>query len=96
MAFDLGLHCLRDDRVVRWCWVNSQCLGVLVLDEYCRVIGCAMVLGKLPVPGRHTNLDNSKTRAYCACRSAAGVVWTFFPSSVIFFSFSLSVGHGPI
>ena len=26
----------------------------------------AMVLGKLPVPGRPTNLDNSRTRAYCA------------------------------
>ena len=26
-----------------------------------------MVLGKLPVPGRPTNLDDSKARAYCAC-----------------------------
>ena len=26
-----------------------------------------MVLGKLPVPGRPTNLDNSRARAYCAC-----------------------------
>ena len=26
-----------------------------------------MVLGKLPVPGRPTNLDYSRTRAYCAC-----------------------------
>ena len=25
-----------------------------------------MVLGKLPVPGRPTNLDYSRTRAYCA------------------------------
>ena len=25
-----------------------------------------MVLGKLPVPGRPTNLDFSRTRAYCA------------------------------
>ena len=29
--------------------------------------GVAMVLGKLPVPRRSTNLDNSKARAYCAC-----------------------------
>ena len=29
--------------------------------------GGAMVLGKLPVPGRPTNLDNSRARAYCAC-----------------------------
>ena len=26
-----------------------------------------MVLGKLPVPGRPTNLDKSGARAYCAC-----------------------------
>ena len=26
-----------------------------------------MVLGKLPVPGRPTNLDLSRARAYCAC-----------------------------
>ena len=25
-----------------------------------------MVLGKLPVPGRPTNLDKSRARAYCA------------------------------
>ena len=27
----------------------------------------AMVLGKLPVPGRPTNLDWGRARAYCAC-----------------------------
>ena len=26
-----------------------------------------MVLGKLPVPGRPTNLDKSRARAFCAC-----------------------------
>ena len=26
-----------------------------------------MVLGKLPVPGRPINLDDSRARAYCAC-----------------------------
>ena len=47
-------------------------------------LGDAMVLGKLPVPGRLTNLDNSRTRAYCACRSCGwGVVWTFILSSII-------------
>ena len=25
------------------------------------------VMGKLSVPGRRTNLDNSRVRAYCAC-----------------------------
>ena len=29
--------------------------------------GGAMVLGKLPVPGQPTNLDYTRTRAYCAC-----------------------------
>ena len=29
--------------------------------------GGAMVLGKRLVPGRHTNSDNSRARAYCAC-----------------------------
>ena len=29
--------------------------------------GGAKVLGKLPVPGRPTNMDYSRARAYCAC-----------------------------
>ena len=29
--------------------------------------GGAMLLGKLPVPGRPTSLDDSGARAYCAC-----------------------------
>ena len=36
--------------------------------------GGAMVLGKLPVPGRPTSLDKSRTRA---------VVWTFLLSSIL-------------
>ena len=36
--------------------------------------GGAMVLGKLPVPGRPTNLNNSRVRAYCAC-SRCGRGW---------------------
>ena len=35
----------------------------------------AMVLGKLSVPMRPTNLDNSWTRAYCACSSCG---WGLF------------------
>ena len=35
--------------VVRWCWVNFQCRGI-----YLGWSGGAMVLGKLPVPGRPT------------------------------------------
>ena len=29
--------------------------------------GGAMMLSKIPVPGRPTNLDDSGARAYCAC-----------------------------
>ena len=31
-----------------------------------------MVLGKLPVPGRPTNLDSSRAKAYCACSRWGG------------------------
>ena len=34
--------------------------------------GGAMALGKLPVPGRPTNLDKSRARPYCACRRCGG------------------------
>ena len=45
------------------------CVYVLVLEQYGGEgwLGGAMVLGKLPVPGRPTNLDHSRARAYCAC-----------------------------
>ena len=35
------------------------------------------MLGKLPVPGPSTNLDNSRARAYCAC-SRCGLSGHFF------------------
>ena len=55
-----------------------------------------MVLGKLPVPGRPTNLDDRRARAYCACsRCGFGLVWTFLLSTILS-SFSISLGHGPI
>ena len=35
------------------------------------------MLGKLPVPGRPTDLDYSRARAYCACSGCGGgIVWT--------------------
>ena len=37
--------------MVRWSWVNFQCRGVLQFGGWS---GGAMVLGKLPVPGRPT------------------------------------------
>ena len=41
-----------------------------------------MVLGRLAVPERPTNLDNNRARTYCAWgRCGWGVVWTIFLSS---------------
>ena len=37
--------------------------------------GGAMVLGKLPVPGRPTYLNKSRARAYCACSGCGWVGW---------------------
>ena len=56
-----------------------------------------MVLGKLPVPGGPTNLDQSRARAYCAySRCGWGLFGRFFFSRLSFLSFSLSLGDGPI
>ena len=56
-----------------------------------------MVLGKLPVQGRPTNLDKSRARAYCACsRSGWGLFGHFFSRLSFLSSFSLSLGDGPI
>ena len=41
-----------------------------------------MVLGKLPLPGRPINLDDSRARAYCAC-SRCNWGLDFFLSSII-------------
>ena len=57
-----------------------------------------MVLGKLPVPGRPTNLERVG-QGPSVLAVGAGVylyVWIFFLSSIISFSFSLSLGDGPI
>ena len=61
--------------------------------------GGAMVLGKLPVPGRPTNLDNSGARAYCACSrcgGGGGCLDIFFSNLTLLFSLSVSLGDGPI
>ena len=55
--------------------------------------GGAMVLGKLPVPGR-PNLDDSRVRAYCACsRCGWGLFGHFYSPLSFFSSFSLSMGR---
>ena len=59
--------------------------------------GGAMVLGKLPVPGHPTNLDYSRARTYCACSGCGwGLFGHFFSRLPFLFSFSLSLGDGPI
>ena len=52
------------------------------------------MLGKLSVPGRPTNLDNGRARAYSAC-SRLGLFGHF---SLVYLLFSLSpfLGDGPI
>ena len=47
--------------------------------------GGAMVLGKLPVPGRPANLDYSRARAYCAC---SGCGWGLFGHFSLAYHFS--------
>ena len=47
-----------------------------------------MVLDKLPMPGRPSNLDYSRARAYCAC---SGFGWGLFGHF-----FPLSLGNGSI
>ena len=58
--------------------------------------GGAMMLGKLPVPGRLTNLDDSRARAYCACSGCRWGWFGHFFSPLHFSSFSLALGEGPI
>ena len=55
------------------------------------------MLGKLSVPGRPTNLDDSGARAYCACsRCEWGLFGLFYSPLSFLFSFSLSLGDGLI
>ena len=52
---------------------------------------------KSPLPGRPTNLDNSRARACCAySRCEWGLFGHFFSGLSFHFSFSLSLGDGPI
>ena len=60
-------------------------------------LGGAKVLCKLSVPGRPTNLDYSRARAYCACsRCGRGMFGHFFSHLSFLSSFSHSLGDGPI
>ena len=62
-----------------------------------REVSHVWALGKLPEPGRPTNMDYSKARAYCACSGCGWGLFGHFYSRLSFlFSFSPSLGDGPI
>ena len=53
------------------------------------------MLGKLQVPGRPTNLDTKRARAFCAySRCGWGLFGHFFSHLSLLSSFSLSLGDG--
>ena len=59
--------------------------------------GSAMMLGKLPVPGRPVNLDFSRTRTSYSCsRCGWGLFGHFFHSSRISVFFLPLSGRWPI
>ena len=59
--------------------------------------GGAMVLDKLPGPGRPTSLDKRRAGACCACGGCGWGLFGHFCSHLSFlFSFSLSLGDDPI
>ena len=53
-----------------------------------------MLLGKLSVLGRPTDLDDSRARAYCACSRCGWGCLDIFLLLSFLFSFSLSLGDG--
>ena len=88
-----------DGRVMRWRWVNFQCLGVLLILILVGQGPTALTaaLDKLPVPGRPTNLASSRARAYCTySRCGWGLFGHFYSLLSFLLSFSLSLGDGPI
>ena len=55
------------------------------------------MLGKLPVPGRPTSLDDRRARPIALAVGAGGGLFGHFYSHLSFLSsFSLSLGDGPI
>ena len=59
------------------------------------VVGWCDGAGKLPVPGRPTNLDLSRARAYCACSWCGLCCFDIFLSSVISLFFLPLFGRRP-
>ena len=74
-----------------------MCLGVIHFLSTRGWSGGAKVLGKLPVPGRPTNLYDSRAGAYCACSRCGWRLFVHFYSLLSFLSsVSLPLGDGPI
>ena len=95
------------ENVVKSVYINIHVLRKVILatifyQEFTYLCsgwpGGAMVLGKLPVPGRPTHLEISRTRANCACSSCGwGLFEHLLLSSVISrFFLPFSLGDGPI
>ena len=65
----------------RKCVYETLCPQPYACPERWGWLGSVMVLGKLPVPGRPSNLADSRARAYCACSGCGwglfGHFWTF-------------------
>ena len=89
----------RENICIQWVYLQDKSTKIL-FPCTCHKRGWsggAMVLGKLPVPGRPANLDYSRARAYCACSGCGWGLFGYFFSRLSFlFSFSLSLGDGPI
>ena len=81
----------------RACVIVPDSFKIVKFSCYLGWSGGAKVLGKLPVPGRPTDLDCSRARAYCACsRCGWGLFGHFFSHLSLLFSFSPSLEDGPI
>ena len=57
--------------------------------------GGAIVLGKLPVPGRFTDSDSSRARAYYACSKCGWGLFGYFISRLSFLFF-LPLSGSPV
>ena len=82
--------CVLHLRQIRFTNITSSCFDRF----YSRSRGWsggAMVLGKLPVPGRPTSLDCGRARAYCACSRCGWGCLDIFTLIYPFFTLSPSL-----
>ena len=82
--------------MVRWFRVNFHCRGVLPIWGGGGWSGGVMVLGKPPVPGRPTIWMIVGQGPIALAVGAGGGCLDIFTILYPFFSFSLSLGDGPI